>query len=111
MKLLFDENISYRIIKRIETIFPESSHVKFFNMLQTNDTIVREFAKEIDFMIVTNDSDFNDLVYLYGFPPKVVWLKTGNTATQNIVELLTHYKQEIIEFSKDTENGILVIEK
>jgi len=35
-------------------------------------------AKVNDYIIVTRDSDFHELGTLYGAPPKVIWLKTGN---------------------------------
>jgi len=110
MKLLFDENISYRIVNKLFNDFPDSSHVKFHNLTQTNDKVVREFALQNNFTIVTNDSDFNDLMLLYDFPPKIIWLQIGNTCTENIVKLLIYNKQQIFDFVNDKENGILIIE-
>lgn len=111
MKLLFDENISYRIVKILEDLFPECSHVKHHDLLQKDDFLVRDFAKQNEFIIVTNDSDFNDLFLLLGFPPKIIWLKTGNTSTRGNADLLIKHRQSIIDFSIDSENGILIIEK
>jgi len=38
---------------------------------------------------------------LLGFPPKVVWLRCGNTSTANIQRLLTHFKNAVAAFVED----------
>jgi len=45
------------------------------------DAHIWEYAATHDFTIVTQDSDFSERVALYGHPPKVIWLRTGNTST------------------------------
>lgn len=110
MKLLFDENISYRILKKLSDILPQASHVSSHGLQKTDDIKVREFALKNNFTIVTNDSDFNDLTLIYGFPPKIIWIKTGNISTSNMVALLRNHYQNILQFIKDTENGVLIIE-
>jgi len=107
MKLLFDENISFRILKKIENSYSECSHVKNHNLMQADDFEVRKFAKENDFTIVTNDSDFNDMAILLGFPPKIIWLQLGNSSTQNIAKTLISHKNEISSFVNSSENYIL----
>lgn len=109
MKLLFDENISYRIVKKIQLEFPEVSHVKFHNLLKTDDLLVWEFSKSEGYTIITNDSDFNDFSLVWIFPPKIIWLRTGNTSTKHIVELLKAKKQVICDFINETDNGILIL--
>lgn len=111
MKLLFDENISYRIVKKVSTDFPNSGHVSSFSLLNVSGRQIWKFALDNEYTIVTNDSDFNDLVLLCGFPPKVIWLKTGNTATTQIAESLILNKIKIETFVNDSESGILIIEQ
>lgn len=77
-KLLFDNNVSHRILPRIANIFPASKHVVLVNLDESSDLEVWKFGKSNQFTIVTKDSDFNDLVILKGVPPKVIWLKMGN---------------------------------
>lgn len=69
MKLLFDENISYKLYQRLSDIFPNSSHIKAFRLETKEDIQIWEFAKHEDFIIVTQDSDFNDISNILGFPP------------------------------------------
>ena len=46
------------------------------------------YAKDNDFCIVTQDSDFAERSRLYGAPPKVVWLRCGNSTPQQVETLL-----------------------
>ena len=88
MKLLFDQNISYRLIKLIIDIFPESKQVRELGLENSSDIEIFEFAKRNEFAIVTFDSDFCDLNIIRGCPPKIIWIRTGNTTTKNLESLL-----------------------
>lgn len=107
MKLLFDQNISYKLVEELKNLFPESSHVKLLNLETANDEQVWQYAKENDFIIVTQDSDFNERSLVFGYPPKIIWLRTGNVQTQHIKQLLETNHQNIINFSKDDSLGCL----
>ena len=96
MKLLFDQNLSRKLGTRLADIFPDSSHVQFHELQEKTDTEIWEFAKRNDFCIVTQDADFAERSRLYGSPPKVVWLRCGNTPT-NQVEVLIRFGSEAIQ--------------
>ncbi|MGB7086402.1 MAG: DUF5615 family PIN-like protein [Phormidesmis sp.] len=87
MKLLFDQNLSRKLVNRLADVFPDSSHVQFHDLAEETDTKIWEFAKLNDFCIVTQDADFPERSRLYGSPPKVVWLRCGNAPTRR-AELL-----------------------
>lgn len=109
MKLLLDNNLSYRLISRLSALFPESKHVVDVGLDEASDEAVWQFAKENDFVIVTKDADFNHLSMVYGAPPKVVWIKTGNCKL-SIVETLIHQdSNEILRFGSDDGAEILEI--
>ena len=61
MKLLFDQNISFRLIKLIIDIFPDSKQVRELGLENSTDIEIFDFAKRNDFTIVTFDSDFCDI--------------------------------------------------
>jgi len=88
MKLLFDQNLSYKLIDRLSDIFPGSSHVKTHNLSNELDIIVWDFAAKKDCTIVTQDSDFYNLALIHGTPPKVIWIRSGNSSTKHIEELI-----------------------
>ena len=111
MKFLFDQNVSFRILRQIPKHFNGSSHVKSENLVNASDQEIWEYAKNKDFVIVTQDSDFNDLNLLYGFPPKIIWLRTGNMKTSEIVQLLMEYFNDIEAFINDADYGCFEISK
>jgi predicted nuclease of predicted toxin-antitoxin system len=88
LKLLFDQNLSRKLVNRLADIFPESSHVQFHDLAEKTDTEIWEFAKFNDFCIVTQDADFPERSRLYGSPPKVVWLRCGNAPTNQVEGLI-----------------------
>ena len=110
MKLLFDQNISFRLIKRIIDLFPESKQVRELGLENSTDSEIFDFAKRNDFAIVTFDSDFYDLNIIKGFPPKVIWIRTGNTTTNNLENLLRN-KSDLIELFLTEDFGCLEILK
>ena len=61
MKLLFDENLSRHLVARLATYFPDSAHVTTVDLQRATDREVWDFAGRYDFVIVSKDSDFNDL--------------------------------------------------
>ena len=98
MKLLFDQNISFRILKQISDAFPESKQVKEVGLENASDSEIWEFARKNKYDIVTFDSDFYDLSVMKGIPPKIIWLRIGNTSTINITKVLIDNQDLIREF-------------
>jgi len=69
MTLLFDENISYRILKKIQDDLPGCLHVTGIKPALKNDFEIFQFAKKHGYVIVTYDEDFYELQLMNGFPP------------------------------------------
>lgn len=111
MRLLFDENISYRILKKLANDYPDSAQVKRLGLESKDDHEIWQFAKEEGFTIVTFDADYIDIAALKGHPPKIIWLRLGNTTTDAIALVLKLRKSEIIDFHYEKEfEGIACLE-
>jgi len=95
MKLLLDENLSRRIVPMLQTDYPYSSQVALLQLSASSDRQIWEYAKANDYVIVTRDSDFHELSMLYGSPPKIIWLKTGNQSKASTLRGLLDYKEAI----------------
>ena len=104
MKFLFDQNISFRLVKKIQDLFPNSVQVREIKMEDQPDLSVWKFAKENQFTIITFDSDYADLAAFYGAPPKIIWLRTGNMTTDNLEILLRRSSEKIKDFIQNDEN-------
>jgi len=97
LKLLFDQNLSRKLVTRLADIFPDASHVQFHALTDADDSEIWEFAKIEGFCIVTQDADFAERSRLYGSPPKVIWLRCGNTPTSNVEAILRSGAEAIQE--------------
>jgi len=109
MKLLFDENLSFKLRARVQDIFPGSQHVCGLDLEQSHDLDIWNFAKREGYVIVTKDADFNDLSVMRGFPPYVVWLRIGNTRVVQIEAVLRSHQEYLEKLVRDGNVGMIEI--
>ena len=107
--LLFDQNLSPRIIERIDDIYPDSVHVSSLGLGDAMDMEIWQYARDHDYMIVTKDADFSELGVIKGFPPKVIWIRRGNCSTKDVEMILRESYSAISNLSEDEETGILTL--
>lgn len=96
MKLLLDQNISFRITIKIQDLFPGSKQVRDLGLENSKDSFLWNYAKENNYCIVTFDGDFYDLGLIKGSSPKVIWLRLRNISTQNI-EIVLRKNYDLIK--------------
>lgn len=89
--------------------FPDSVHVVDVELDVATDREIWEYAGEHDLIVVSKDSDFRQLAFLHGPPPKVVWLRVGNASTAQIATALLDQVERIAVFVDDDEEAMLVI--
>ena len=89
--------------------FPESSHVVLVGLDTATDRLVWEYAKANGYVIVSKDSDFGQFAFLYGPPPKAIWLRVGNEATRPIADLLRRSAEVIARFGASADEALLVL--
>ena len=109
MKLLFDHNLSHKLVGRLSGIFPGSEHVRNVGLREATDHAVWEYAKAGDFAIVSKDEDFHQLSFLRGAPPKVVWVKLGNCATGDVERVLRENRPNLLEFDNDEDAAFMIV--
>lgn len=109
MKLLFDENLSPKLVVNLSDVFPESKHVDRIGLGGESDSVVWKYAKENGYILVSKDSDFYDKSVLFGHPPKVIWIRRGNCSVRTC-ELILRIKVDAIKaFNNDKELSFLQI--
>lgn len=101
MKLLFDQNLSFKLCRLLADIFPGSSQVRLLGMEDADDHSIWHYAKANGFILVSQDADFADMATLYGPPPKVIWLRCGNQPTDAIENRLRDHAEAIAAFEVD----------
>ena len=109
MKLLFDQDLSPRLVKLLADIFPDSNHVFPLGLDESEDTEVWQYAKTNNYLLVTKDADFGDLSILRGFPPKIIWIRRGNCKTSDIENILRAHFAEIKQLENDKQSGLITI--
>jgi len=109
VKLLFDENLSVKLVERLSDLFPASEHVSRIGLEGYPDKAVWETAKAEDYLIISKDNDFRQRAFLFGSPPKVIWLQIGNAGTNVIEGLIRKEMSRIRNFESDREEALLVL--
>ena len=106
--LLFDQNLSDRLVQIVSADFPGSVHVKQLGLSEADDMKIWERAAQDGFAIVTKDADFHYLSLLRGHPPKLIYLCLGNCPTSTIAALLVSHSGTIKTFLADPAESLLM---
>lgn len=107
MNLLLDENLSHRLVTRLEEDFPGTASVNQIGLGSQPDTVIWDYAQENGFTIVSKDGDLREFSFFRGHPPKVIWLDIGNTGTDRVADLLLGNKDLIAAFLEQDEDSLL----
>jgi predicted nuclease of predicted toxin-antitoxin system len=109
MKLLIDENITWRSIKPLSEFFEEVKHVNQISNSRMSDIEIWNFAKDNGYTILTYDTDFLNLSTLRGIPPKIILLRFGNLQRHLFINKINSKLELIHTFDLSNEIGILEI--
>ncbi len=110
MKILSDQNISFRLVNLLKTTFEQVDHVKLLGLTDATDLEIWNFAFKNNYTIVTFDSDFIDLATLKGSPPKIIWLRFGNSSNLKIAHKLVLHQDAIRAFNEDKTSQVNFLE-
>ncbi|MGP0062335.1 MAG: DUF5615 family PIN-like protein [Isosphaeraceae bacterium] len=109
MRLLFDQNLSHRLVAPLATEYPGSVHVRDVALNAADDQVIWQFAVQQGLAIVSKDSDFQQRALLYGHPPKVIWVRLGNCTTAEVAELLRVRLIDLLAFEADATASFLTL--
>ena len=109
MKLLFDQNLSFKLCQALADLFPGSDHARLLGLSEVGDRVLWDYAKANGFTIVSQDADFAEMAALLGSPPKVIWLRAGNQSTVAISTLIRRHAELIAAFGNDNDTACLEI--
>src|SRR5439155_14116094 len=101
VKLLFDENLSRKLARRLVDLYPGSKHVSDVDLIQVPDSAIWDYAAANRFVIVSADADFFDLATCAGPPPKVIWLRRWIHPTRDAEAVLRREAIRISEFGRE----------
>jgi predicted nuclease of predicted toxin-antitoxin system len=107
MRLLFDENLAARLVHDLADVYRQSAHVTALGLGGATDRAIWTQAAADGFVLVTKDEDFHRLSVLLGPPPKVVWIRLGNCATEDVARLLCFRAEDVEAFVEHEEATFL----
>lgn len=110
MKLLFDQNLSPRLVKALQDLYPGSVHARDVGLRMAPDEELWDYAAQRGLTIISKDSDFRQRSFLFGCPPKVIWIQRGNCSTAEIEQILRARHADLNEFEQDPEGAFLALE-
>lgn len=109
MKLLFDQNLSHQLVGLLIAEFPNSAHVRDVGLAASPDSDVWTYAAANAFVIVSKDTDFQQRALLYGHPPKVIWVRLGNSSTAAVADLFRSRLAHIEAFAANPDASFLAL--
>jgi predicted nuclease of predicted toxin-antitoxin system len=109
VKLLFDHHLSHKLVERLADLFPESTQTLLLGLATADDLVIWRYAGAHGYILVSLDSDFYDLSLVRGQPPKLIWLRCGNSTVAEVEALIRNNRVRIEAFAADTEAGCLEI--
>ena len=109
MRLLFDQNLSHRLTETLLDLYPESVHVRDVGLESADDLEVWTHARDNGYAVVSKDSDFRQLSFILGYPPKVIWIRRGNCSTAEVESMLRDRYADIAAFDRDEQGTFLAL--
>lgn len=110
MKILVDQNISFRLLQHISNTFSEVEHIKALGLTNASDYQIFISARQQGFTaVLTQDEDFYSLLLEHGPPPKIIWLRTGNCSTSFLAKVILRNAELIQTFLEDAGQDCLEI--
>jgi len=109
MKLIFDQNLSPKLVEKLKDLFPDSTHVHLSGLGKAMDIEVWQFAKAGGFTIVSKDADYGEMSMALGYPPKVVWVRRGNCSTTQIEQLIRRDSEFIQQLDTNPDLSVISI--
>jgi len=107
MKLLLDENLSYRLVPGLQAAFAQSTQVTSVGLSGADDRVVWAYAREHGFVLVSKDDDFLDLSAHFGPPPVVIRLVLGNCSNAQVLHALTTARERLEQLVGSGRAGVI----
>ena len=97
MIIWLDAHLSHFLAEWLKYKFKiDAKHLRELSLRDASDIEIFDAAKKENAIIITKDADFSYLLAHKGAPPKVIWLRMGNTSNK--------YLQQIFQNSLQKQN-------
>ena len=110
MRFLYDQNLSYRLVAELQDLYPDSLHVRDISMKESDDSDIWDYAAQNGYIIVSKGSDFRQQSFMYGHPPKVIWVRVGNCSVDTIISFLRMHHVAVLRFEQSETASFFTLE-
>jgi len=107
VRLLFDQNLSPRLVRLLSDVYPDCTHTHLLGMDEAEDAEIWDFAAAEGWTVVSKDADFAQRSMRFGPPPKVIWIRVGNCSVTDSAALLRERYILIRRFHESGEAALL----
>jgi predicted nuclease of predicted toxin-antitoxin system len=109
MKLIVDANLSWRLIRFLNKLGAEAIYAESLNTPTCSDRDIWNYAQSYHYLILTQGTDFSDMVIETQDGPSVIWLRKGNLRNHEVESLLTTNWQLILDLAARGERLIEIL--
>lgn len=109
MRLLLDQNLSPRLLDIVADLYPGSTHVRSEGLQAADDEAIWVYAAQQGLVIVSKDADFHQRSFVFGHPPKVIWIRRGNCSADEVAALLRAHYDDLIRFEQSESASFLAL--
>lgn len=103
MRLLFDEHLSPKLPGLLADVFPNCASIFELGLGGGSDKEILEYANKCNFLVVSKDRDFLDMILQSQSTAKLVWIRLGNSSTASIHLLLRNQSERVLQFSRSSD--------
>ena len=104
MTLWLDAHLSPRLAPWIEKRFAvKCVALRDLGLHFAKDQEIFEAARQAKAIVISKDSDFQDMVLTQGPPPQILWVTCGNTSNSKMQDIFTKSLSQAIDLLKTGE--------
>jgi len=106
VRLLFDQNLSYRLVARPADLFPDSTGLYQLGLAEADDADVWAAARAGGYILVSRDADFGAARRFPGPPPKVIRIAFGTCSVDEVEQALRSLADTLVAFGSDQDREL-----
>lgn len=88
MRFLIDNQLPLQVVAWLTSNGHDAEHVRDLGLEQSKDGAIWRRAAELQAVIITKDEDFANYVRRGRAGPAVLWIRTGNGTTRDLLRFL-----------------------
>jgi len=112
MKFWLDAQLPPSLAKWLTDNFSiEAAALRDLGLRDASDKEIFDTARQAGATVITKDSDFAELVFRHGAPPKIVWITCGNASNAHMKQLLGATFHDALKLLEAGETVVEIAEK